>query len=176
MTLGADGAYKVTFIAFPFPPTPSPNIAAGEQIEFTVIDGSDVVHRETYIVTAADLAATSPLVTLNIRIADISVVAAPSELEADGAMTATITVEVGGAAGTGDTVTIDPPTKGTVGDVEDQGGGVYTATYTAPLDRALSFPETVQITANSANLGRSASTLITLLPIPVTVTVTLDQE
>ena len=114
--------------------------------------------------------------TLNIRIADISVDAEPSELQADGAMTAAITVEVGGAAGIGDTITINAPTKGSVGDVTDVGGGVYTATYAAPLDRGIAFPETVQITANSANLGRSASTLITLLPIPVTVTVALGKN
>lgn len=175
-TLGADGTYKITFIAFPFPPTPSPNIAAGENIQFTVSDAGTVVHSETYVVKATDLTAASPLVTLDIAIADISVAATPSELEADGTMTSAITVEIGGAAGTGDTVTINAPTKGTVGDVADQGGGVYTATYTAPLDRGISFPETVQITANSANLGRSANTLITLLPIPVTVTVAVGKD
>ena len=171
VTLGADGTYKFTFSALSFGGVQQ--ITRGERIEFSV---ASVGHRETYEITAADLAPAVPSVTLNITLADISVDATPSELAADGAMTATITVEVGGTAGAGDTVTINAPTKGTVGDVVDQGGGVYTATYTAPLDRALSLPETVQITANSANLGRSASTLITLLPIPVTVTVELGKN
>ena len=175
-TVQADGSYKLSFIAFPFPPTPSPDISAGEQIEITVTEGGNVVHSEIYIVTAADLSVPAPLVTLDITLADISVKANPSALEADGVMTSTITVEIGGTARTGDTVTIDTPSKGTVGAVTEVGDGVYTATYTAPLDRSLSFPETVQIDASSANIGKSRSTLITLLPVPTTVTVELGED
>ena len=175
-TVQADGSYKFSFVAFPFPPTPSPNISAGERIEITVTEGGNVVHSEIYIVTAADLSVPAPLVTLDITLADISVKANPSALEADGVMTSTITVEIGGTARTGDTVTIDTPSKGTVGAVTEVGDGVYTATYTAPLDRSLSFPETVQIDASSANIGKSRSTLITLLPVPTTVTVELGED
>ena len=175
-TVQADGSYKFVFVAFPFPPTPSPNISAGERIEITVTEGGNVVHSEIYIVTAADLSVPAPLVTLDITLADISVKANPSALEADGVMTSTITVEIGGTARTGDTVTIDTPSKGTVGAVTEVGDGVYTATYTAPLDRSLSFPETVQIDASSANIGKSRSTLITLLPVRTTVTVELGKD
>ena len=106
-TVQADGSYKLSFIAFPFPPTPSPDISAGEQIEITVTEGGNVVHSEIYIVTAADLSVPAPLVTLDITLADISVKANPSALEADGVMTSTITVEIGGTDATGDTITID---------------------------------------------------------------------
>ena len=61
ITLGADGAYKFSFVAFPFSTPPAPSIAAGEQFEFSVADGGVVVHSERYIVTATDLAAASPL-------------------------------------------------------------------------------------------------------------------
>ena len=157
-------------------PTPTPNISVGERIEITVTEDSNVVHSEIYTVTAADLSVPAPLVTLDITLADISVKADPSELEADGVMTSTIMVEIGGTARTGDTITIDPPSKGTVGAVTELGDGVYTATYAAPLDRSLSFPETVQITASSANIGKSRSTLIALLPVPTTVTVELGED
>ena len=175
-TVQADGSYKFVFIAFPFPPDPVPNISAGEQIKITVTEGVNVVHSEIYIVKAADLSVPAPLVTLDITLADISVASDPSALEADGVMNSTIRVEIGGTARTGDTITIDTPSKGTVGAVTEVGDGVYTATYTAPLDRSLSFPETVQITANSANIGKSRSTLITLLPVTTTVTVELGKD
>ena len=175
-TVQEDGSYKFVFIAFPFPPDPVPNISAGEQIKITVTEGVNVVHSEIYIVKAADLSVPAPLVTLDITLADISVASDPSALEADGVMNSTIRVEIGGTARTGDTITIDTPSKGTVGAVTEVGDGVYTATYTAPLDRSLSFPETVQITANSANIGKSRSTLITLLPVTTTVTVELGKD
>ena len=175
-TVQADGSYKFTFVAVPLGPTPSPSISAGERIEITVTEDGNVVHSEIYVVTAADLSVPVPSVTLDITLADISVEADPSALEADGVMASTITVEIGGTARTGDTVTIDTPSKGTVGAVTEVGDGVYTATYTAPLDRSLSFPETVQIDASSANIGKSRSTFITLLPVPTTVTVELGED
>ena len=176
ITLGADGKYKLTFAAFPFSAPPIPKIAVNEQIEFSVSDGGTIVHSERYTVTAADLGNAVPLVMLDIALADISVKAAPSELEADGAMTATITVEVGGTAGIGDTVTLSVQ-QGTVdATAVDAGNGVYTATYTAPRRLDIAFPLTDQITATSANLGRSASTFITLLPVPTTVTVELGKN
>ena len=174
-TVRDDGSYKLVFFSFPFDP-PVPKISAGEQIAITVTEGGTVVFSDIYIVTAADLSVPAPLVTLDITLADISVKANPSALEADGVMASTITVEIGGADATGDTITIDPPSKGTVGAVTEVGDGVYTATYTAPLDRSLSFPETVQIDASSANIGKSRSTLITLLPVPTTVTVELGKD
>ena len=60
-------------------------------------EDGNVVHSEIYIVTAADLSVPAPLVTLDITLADISVKADPSALEADGVMASTITVEIGGA-------------------------------------------------------------------------------
>ena len=173
-TVQADDSYKLQFTGLPFAGVP--DISAGEQIEITVTEDGNVVHSEIYIVTAADLSVPAPLVTLDITLADISVKANPSALEADGVMASTITVEIGGADATGDTITIDPPSKGTVGAVTEVGDGVYTATYTAPLDRSLSFLETVQITASSANIGKSRSTFITLLPVPTTVTVELGKD
>ena len=165
-----DGSYKLTLFSFPFPPDPIPKIGVGEQIEITVTDGGNVVAREVHTIRDENINRPVAGVTIPITLSDITVEAAPSELNADGDSTSKITVKIGGTGRTGDTVTIDPPDKGTVSAITEEGDGVYTATYTAPpLD--LSFPDTVQITASSANTSVSAHTFITLLPVPTTVSV-----
>ena len=172
----ADGSYKLTFSEFPFSSPPAPKISAGERIEITVTDPNDnnaVVGRVVHTV-GTDLVAAITSVTVNIPLSGVSAEAAPAELPADGVSTSTITVTITGANNTGDTVTIDSPAEGTVSAVTEVGGGVYTATYTAPLDLTLSFPRTVAINANSAT--GPANTLITLLPVPTTVTVELGKN
>ena len=92
-------------------------------------------------------------------------------------MTSTITVEIGGTDTTGDTITIDPPSKGTVGAVTEVGDGVYTATYTAPSRPYPIFsPELSKSMRIQLPLVNRASTLITLLPVPTTVTVELGKD
>ena len=172
---GDDGSYKLLFIGLPIPlPGFAPEINVGEQIEITVSDGGVVVHSETVTVTAAHIESAFTGTTVNIALTDFDVEAAPDELLADGTSTAKITVTVG--AGVTETPTISAD-KGTIGAVTPQGNGVYTATYTAP-SLVITFPpvDIARITATLASTGKSASTVITLLPVPTTVTVDVDPK
>jgi hypothetical protein len=175
---GTDGSYKLLFQDFPFGEVAGggPKIQAGEQIAMTVTDPNDnnaVVGRAVHTVIDA-LNPNFTSVTFNITLSGISVETDPDELPADGSSTAEITVTITGANNTGDTVTIDAPTEGRVSDVQEVGGGVYTATYTAPLDLALSFPRTITL-AVSATAG-TVNAYITLIEVPTKVSVALGQS
>ena len=172
---GDDGSYKLLFIGLPIPlPGFAPEINVGEQIEITVSDGGVVVHSETVTVTAAHIEAAFTGTTINIALTDFDVEAAPDELLADGTSTAKITVTVGAGVTETPTISVD---KGMVGPVTAEGDGVYTATYTAP-SLVITFPpvDTDRITAMLASTGQSADTVITLLPVPTTVTVDIDTK
>ena len=167
---GDDGSYKLLFIGLPIPlPGFAPEISVGEQIEITVTDGSTVVHSETVTVTAAHIEAAFAGTTIDVTLTELDVTADPDELHADGTSTAKITVTVGGGITETPTISAD---KGTLGDITDEGDGVYTATYTAP-SLVITFPpvDIARITATLALTGQSRSMLITLLPVPTTVTV-----
>ena len=159
--------------AFPLPGF-SPEISVGEQIEITVSDGGTVVHSEVHTVTAAEIEAAFAGTTINITLTDIDVKADPDELYADGTSNSTIKVTVGGGVTEKPTITVD---KGTLGDITDEGDGVYTVTYTAP-SLAITFPpiDTALISAELTSTGQSASTVIVLLPVPTTVEVDIDRK
>ena len=170
-----DGSYKLLFLGLGIPlPGFSPEISVGEQIEITVSDGGTVVHSEVHTVTAAEIEAAFAGTTINITLTDIDVKADPDELYADGTSNSTIIVTVGGGVTEKPTITVD---KGTLGDITDEGDGVYTATYTAP-SLAITFPpiDTAQISAALTSTGQSASTVIVLLPVPTTVEVDIDRK
>ena len=170
---GDDGSYKLLFIGLPIPlPGFAPEINVGEQIEITVSDGGTVVHSEVHTVTAAEIEAAFAGTTINITLTDINVKADPSELYADGTSNSTIKVTVGGGVTEKPTITVD---KGTLGDITDEGDGVYTATYTAP-SLVLTIPDIARISATLASTGQSDSTVIALLPVPTTVTVDIDSK
>ena len=170
-----DGSYKFLFIGLGIPlPGFSPEISVGEQIEITVSDGGTVVHSEVHTVTAAEIEAAFAGTTINITLTDIDVKADPDELYADGTSNSTIKVTVGGGVTEKPTITVD---KGTLGDITDEGDGVYTVTYTAP-SLAITFPpiDTALISAELTSTGQSASTVIVLLPVPTTVEVDIDRK
>ena len=170
-----DGSYKFLFIGLGIPlPGFSPEISVGEQIEITVSDGGTVVHSEVHTVTAAEIEAAFAGTTINITLTDIDVKADPDELYADGTSNSTIKVTVGGGVTEKPTITVD---KGTLGDITDEGDGVYTVTYTAP-SLAITFPpiDTALISAALTSTGQSASTVIVLLPVPTTVEVDIDRK
>ena len=170
-----DGSYKFLFIGLGIPlPGFSPEISVGEQIEITVSDGGTVVHSEVHTVTAAEIEAAFAGTTINITLTDINVKADPDELYADGTSNSTIKVTVGGGVTEKPTITVD---KGTLGDITDEGDGVYTVTYTAP-SLAITFPpiDTALISAELTSTGQSASTVIVLLPVPTTVEVDIDRK
>ena len=175
---GDDGSYKLDFIGIdglPFPlPGIGPRINVGEQIEITVSDGGVVVHSEILTVTAAHIEAALAGTTIDITLTELDVTADPDELHADGTSTAKITVTVGGGVTETPTISVD---KGTLGDITDEGDGVYTATYTAP-SLVITFPpiDIARITATLASTGQSDSTVITLLPVPTTVRVDVDPK
>ena len=173
---GDDGSYKLLFIGLPIPlPGFAPEISVGEQIQITVSDGGTVVHTESPVrITAAHLGAAPPGTTVNITLIEFGVKADPSELPADGTSTAAITVTTG--ADVTETPTISAA-KGTVSDLTSSGDGEYTATYTAP-SLVITFPpvDTDRITATLASTGQTASTVITLMPVPTTVEVGIDTE
>ena len=162
-----DGSYKVLFIGGVPLRGFGPEINVGEQIEITVSDGGVVVHSETVTVTAAHIESAFAGTTVNITLTDFDVEAAPDELLADGTSTAKITVTAGAGVTETPTISVD---KGTLGDITDEGDGVYTATYTAP-SLVITFPpiDIARITATLASTGQSADTVITLLPVPTTV-------
>ena len=167
---GDDGSYDLLFIGISIPlPGFAPEISVGEQIEITVLDGGTVVHTETYTITAAEIEAGT---TINITLTDFAVEASPTELYADGTSTSKITVTVGAGVTEAPSVSAD---KGTVGALTDEGNGVYTATYTAP-SLVITFPpvDIARVTATLASTGQSANAVITLLPVPTTVTVAVD--
>ncbi len=170
---GDDGSYKLLFIGLPIPlPGFAPEITVGEQIAIAVSDGSTVVHTETVTVTAAHIEAAFAGTTIDITLTEFDVAADPNELPADGTSTATITVTV--AAGVTETPTVSAD-KGTVSALTSQGNGEYTATYTAP-SLVITFPpiDVAQITATLASTGQTATTVITLTPVPTTVEVAVD--
>ena len=78
----------------------------------------------------------------------------------------------GGTGVAGDTITVSAD-KGTVGPVTEAGGGVYTATYTAP-SLVLIIPDVAQIDVNSATTGESGRAAIALVPVPTTVSVSVS--
>ena len=173
---GTDGSYKHNLIGLPAALVSfiggAPEISAGEEIRITVLDGGTAVHTEVHTVTVAEIEAAFAGTTINITLTDFDVAANPSELPADGTSTATITVTVG--AGVTETPTISAD-KGTVSALTSQGNGVYTATYTAP-SLVITFPpvDIARITATLASTGQTTSAVITLLPVPTTVTVAVD--
>ena len=172
---GDDGSYKLLFIGLPIPlPGFAPEINVGEQIEVTVTDGSTVVHTETVTVTAAHIEAALAGTTVNITLTEFGVESNPTELPADGTSTATITVTTG--PGVTEMPTISAA-KGTVSALTSSGDGEYTATYTAP-SLVITFPpvDTDRITATLASTGQTASTVITLMPVPTKVEVAVDTE
>ena len=175
---GTDGSYKRILIGLPPALVSfiggSPEISAGEEIRITVLDDGTAVHTEVHTVTVAEVTAFPAGTTINITLIDFDVAANPDELPADGTSTATITVTAGAGVTETPTISVD---KGTLGDITDEGDGVYTATYTAP-SLVITFPpiDIARITATLASTGQSADTVITLLPVPTTVEVDIDTK
>ena len=173
---GTDGSYKHSLIGLPAGLVSfiggAPEISAGEEIRITVLDGGTAVHTEVHTVTVAEVTALPAGTTIDITLTDFAVEANPSELPADGTSTATITVTVGAGVTEAPTLSAD---KGTVSALTSQGNGVYTATYTAP-SLVITFPpvDIGRITATLASTGQTTNAVITLLPVPTTVTVAAD--
>ena len=166
-----DGSYLYGWISF------SGVVSAGDTFTFTLTDSEgDSQETAPYTLTAVDTAVpfTVDLDLVPVS-AGITVQSALSAIPADGTSTSTITAMVrddSGNPAAGDTVTISAD-KGTVGATTDNGDGTYSATYTAP-SLALTAADTVQISAESTQLGETATTSITLTSVPTTVTVTVE--
>ena len=166
-----DGSYDFLFFN-PF----AGLLSVGDTVSFTVTDpeGNDFLVAP-YTITADDIAIFIVNLDLVPLSAGITVQSDLSALPADGTSTSTITAMVrddNANPVTGDTITISAD-KGTVGTTTDNGDGTYTATYTAP-SLALTASDTAQISAESAQLGETATTSITLTSVPTTVMVTVE--
>ena len=169
----ANGTYDLVFFSFT-----RGTISVGDTIDVSVTldDDKEILGKASYVVTAANVASVPPGAVVNIQLSGLAADIAPAALPADGTSTATLTVSVqsGGAAVIGDTLTITAEEgKGSITDITDVGDGTYTAKYTAP-ELTLAAPISDTVTVASTTLGTATSVMITLNVVPTEVKVTVD--
>ncbi len=161
-----DGTYQLIFLSFT-----NGTIRAGDQIQITAADadGNDVAS-VMYTVTAADVNASPPGVTIDIDVnrvptvpTTVTTTVAPNTFNADTAGTGTVTVTVDREGPvTDETVTLRlSPAIGTVSRVTNNGDGTYSATYTSG---GAAGNVTLTATATQANASGTAAITVNAGP------------